>query len=56
MLGHGIYCLQKRDEASREPPIDRSTDSGGHWLNRGRSKSPQPPKKSAFTGDPNKLA
>ena len=35
--------LLKKDEASRDVPIDRSTDSGGHRLDRGRSKSPQPP-------------
>ena len=33
----------KRDKASKDPPIDRSTDSGGHRFDRGRSKSPQPP-------------
>ena len=33
----------KRDEATRDPPIDRSTDSGGHRLDRGRSKSLLPP-------------
>ena len=44
----------KRDEASRNPPIDKNTDRGDHRLVRGRSKSLQPPKMSVFNGDQNK--
>ena len=43
----------KKGEVSKDPPIDCS-DKGGHKVDRDRSRSPQPPKMSVFTGDPNK--
>ena len=43
----------KKGEASKDPPID-SSDKGGHKVDRDRSRSPQPPKMSVFTGDRNK--
>ena len=43
----------KKGEASKDSPI-YILDKGGHKLDRDGSRSPQPPKISVFTGDPNK--
>ena len=39
----------EKGDASMDTPVD-SSDKGGHKLGRDRSRSPQPPKMSVFTG------